>query len=93
MSLPSVSCPPGPLRDGCALTVPANANPEISVADATICEGESAELCAVASDGVTFLWDDGSTDRCIMVSEGGAYCVTVTDDNGCTASDCDNSKM
>ncbi len=39
---------------------------------------------------VTYLWDDpnGSTLNSIVIPGPGTYCVTITDANGCTASDC-----
>jgi uncharacterized repeat protein (TIGR01451 family) len=36
----------------------------------------------------TYLWSNGSTTSQITPSASGNYCVTVTDANGCTATDC-----
>ena len=50
---------------------------------ATICPGESTELCA--SGGSTYSWSTGATGSCISVNASGTYTVTVTDANGCTS--------
>jgi len=34
----------------------------------------------------SYLWNNGSTSRCITVSSQGNYCVTVTNSGGCTGS-------
>lgn len=51
----------------------------------TICEGETTQLCAPYKKGNTYLWANGATTRCINVSAGGTYSVTVTR-NGNSAS-------
>lgn len=50
----------------------------------TICEGEQALLRA--SGGVSYLWDNGSTQAYLSVTTTGTYAVTVTDTRGCSAS-------
>jgi hypothetical protein len=55
---------------------------------ATICPGESTELCA--SGGSTYSWSTGATGSCISVNASGTYTVTVTDANGCTST-CDKT--
>jgi gliding motility-associated-like protein len=40
-----------------------------------------------AGNFVGYVWDDGSNKRTRLVSDTGAYLVTVTDKNGCKASD------
>jgi len=54
-------------------------------ADRNLCEGET-ELLQVAQAGATYLWQDGSTENSLLVSEAGTYTV-VLDLNGCTAQD------
>ena len=49
----------------------------------TICVGGSATL--VASGGVSYLWDDGSTDAERVVNAAGNYSVTVFTSAGCSA--------
>ncbi|OWY21482.1 T9SS C-terminal target domain-containing protein [Sphingobacteriales bacterium UPWRP_1] len=64
------------------LTATANAG-----ADQTICEGGSAVL--TASGGGSYLWSTGATTSSITVSPGTTttYAITVTNANGCEASD------
>ncbi len=54
--------------------------------DAIICDGSSATL--VADGGVSYLWSTGATSASIAVSPttNSTYTVTVTNENGCTAS-------
>ncbi|MFA8437210.1 MAG: hypothetical protein ACEPOZ_22095, partial [Marinifilaceae bacterium] len=54
--------------------------------DRGICYGEVLQLDA-GNLGVSYLWNDGSTNQTLVVSTSGTYSVTVTDANGCTASD------
>jgi Ice-binding-like/Secretion system C-terminal sorting domain len=51
--------------------------------NSSLCLGESIELCAPPSDSSTYLWSNGATTRCITVSVGGKYSVTVTTEDGC----------
>ncbi|MEL7248508.1 MAG: SdrD B-like domain-containing protein, partial [Bacteroidota bacterium] len=61
--------------------------------DQTICEGESAHLVAVASGGEApyhFQWSEGlgsGASKTVSPLVTTTYVVTVTDDNGCTATD------
>lgn len=40
-------------------------------------------------DPVTYLWSNGSTDKNILATSSGKYCLTVTDKNGCSSSACE----
>ncbi len=51
--------------------------------NSTICEGESAQLCAPYGYGYTYLWSTGETSRCISVTTAGTVSLDVTK-NGCT---------
>ena len=54
----------------------------------TICTGDTATLTAEANGGLepyTYLWSNSDTTQAISVTTSGTYTVTVTDDNGCTA--------
>lgn len=51
----------------------------------TVCTGGSASLCAPAGTGYTYIWNNGATSRCITVTTGGAYSVTVSNGSGCTS--------
>ena len=48
-------------------------------------EGQSSNP-AVTS--YTYLWDNGSTGQTLSATNGTTYCVTVTDNSGCSASTC-----
>jgi len=60
----------------------ANAGPDVPV-----CQGSAVVLNA--SGGVTYVWSTGATTSSISVAPGAntTYTVTVTDANGCTATD------
>ncbi|MBI4648503.1 MAG: T9SS type A sorting domain-containing protein [Bacteroidia bacterium] len=58
--------------------------------DIAICTGGTATITATVTGGTspyTYLWNTGCTDMLWHVSAGGTYGLTVTDANGCTASD------
>ena len=51
------------------------------------CHGDA--LILTASLGVSYLWSDGSTTSDITITTSGTYCVTITDQFGCTCVACD----
>jgi gliding motility-associated-like protein len=51
----------------------------------SLCEGDSRQLNAGSFS--SYLWNDGSTQRTLLINNTGTYYVTVADNNGCTASD------
>jgi len=54
--------------------------------DTTACEGDSVIL--IAGEGfVNYFWQDNSTQSEYIATTGGTFWVTVTDINGCTATD------
>jgi gliding motility-associated-like protein len=61
--------------------------------DLVFCEGETVDLTAVSPDAVTYQWLEngasinGASSESITVGDSSLYTVTVTDGNGCTASD------
>jgi hypothetical protein len=78
--------------NGCSVTsapttVTVNANPPTPMITAggptTFCNGGSVTL--TAPGGYTYSWSNGATTQSIVASASGAYRVTVTDANGCTA--------
>ncbi len=52
------------------------------------CDGVVVAIVSGGAGGVTYLWDNGTTDAVNDMLLPGTYCVTVTDANGCTATDC-----
>jgi gliding motility-associated-like protein len=55
--------------------------------DVEVCPGESTVLAAGEQPGNTYLWSTGAASPTLTVSAGGDYAVTVTNADGCTASD------
>jgi len=51
--------------------------------------GGTVTLCANAQGAVSYQWSNSSSTQCIDINQGGIYCVTTTDANGCTGSVCD----
>ncbi|MCR4965534.1 MAG: T9SS type A sorting domain-containing protein [Bacteroidales bacterium] len=73
---------------GCHSTIQANvtqyALPTPSITGSlSICQGSTTTLRA--NGGVTYQWDDGSTQAILTVSNSGTYVVTATGNNGCSA--------
>ena len=67
------------------LTLTVNQLPSPTITGNTnICEGVSTTLAALG--GTSFLWNNGSTEQAINVSNAGVYSVIVTDANGCSNS-------
>lgn len=63
-----------------------NAAPVVDLGnDVTQCGGTST--LDAANSGATYLWNDNTTDQTLVVSSTGNYTVTITDGNGCTATD------
>ena len=52
------------------------------------CDGVVVAIVSGGVRPVTYLWDDGSTNAVNDMLLPGTYCVTVTDANGCTSTDC-----
>lgn len=55
-------------------------------ADLSLC-GEASQVLNAGNTGGSFLWTTGATTPQITVTSSGTYGVTVTNSNGCTASD------
>jgi hypothetical protein len=68
-----------------AINVTVNPTPTAVISPSgatTFCEGSSVNL--VASGGVSYAWNNGSTAATLAASTGGVYTVTVTNAGGCT---------
>ncbi|MCB0705891.1 MAG: T9SS type A sorting domain-containing protein [Saprospiraceae bacterium] len=77
---------------GVCIVVP-NAPPTVQVTTTDVlCAGDmDGTATATAMNGTppySYLWNTGATTQTIVNLGPGTYCVTVTDDSGCTASDC-----
>ena len=60
--------------------------PTVNLQDAQICPGSSVTLDA-GNPGASYLWSTTATTQTINVSTASDFSVTVTDGNGCSASD------
>ncbi|MBI9058426.1 MAG: hypothetical protein JEZ01_11745, partial [Labilibaculum sp.] len=83
--------------NGCSATDDVNAtihaNPTVDLgADQEICSGNSITFDA-GNIGSTYLWSTGETTQTITVSTSGNYSVTITDANGCSATDDANATI
>ncbi|MDE5420513.1 gliding motility-associated C-terminal domain-containing protein, partial [Labilibaculum sp. DW002] len=83
--------------NGCSATDNANAtihaNPTVDlVADQETCAGGTITFDA-GNIGSTYLWSTGETTQTINVSTSGNYSVTITDANGCSATDNANATI
>ena len=83
--------------NGCSAADDANAsihaNPTVNLgADQQTCSGNTITFDA-GNAGSTYLWNTGETTQTITVSTSGNYSVTVTDANGCSASDDANATI
>lgn len=57
--------------------------PSITASEDVICDG--SEITLTASEADNYEWSNGETTASITISAGGTYSVTISDDNGCTA--------
>lgn len=65
-------------------------NPPVSCSVTIQANSSTVGLTAIPTGTAPFsyLWSDGSSGQNLQVNASGQYCVTVTDANGCTATDC-----
>lgn len=59
--------------------------PELTVGDQQVCIGETITLQAIINHDVTFEWNTGEFTSEIKITNEGIYTLTVTDEDGCTA--------
>jgi len=65
--------------------VTAHPLPVVNIRDVSVCPGSHASLDA-GNPGSSYLWSTGETTQSIIISQAGAYSVTVTDIYGCSKS-------
>lgn len=75
--------------NGCSASTSANLlvnpTPVVSISGSpTLCENSTEQL--VATGGLTYQWNTGSTNNAITISTNGIYTVTASNQFGCTAS-------
>lgn len=58
--------------------------PVLSAEDSVFCSGDSTRICS-SNTFDSYLWNTGEISDCIVARQAGAYWLTVTDDNGCSA--------
>ena len=77
----------GATGSGCVV-VTINPLPIVNIEGPTdFCEGDVVTICGpLMAEGC--VWNTGEIGNCIQVFSSGTYCVTVTDENGCTDEDC-----
>ncbi|MBK9109017.1 MAG: T9SS type A sorting domain-containing protein [Saprospiraceae bacterium] len=51
-----------------------------------VCEGQSTQLDA--GNYHKYVWSTGDTSRKVIIDAPGTYCITVSDENNCTGSNC-----
>lgn len=77
-------------KNGCAgsgqATLTTGTNLIFDVQDKNVCDGGNVTLDA-GFPGATYTWSTGETTQTILVSAGGTFSVTVTDNTGCNGSD------
>lgn len=82
----SEGCVSTPTAASNVLTAVVHANPVLSLdKTSTLCTGASRTLDA--GNFASYSWNNGSSDRRITINNLGQYAVTVTDANGCKATD------
>ncbi len=64
----------------------------VTIASDYNCGTGEDDLCAIAAGGTgtySYNWSTGESTQCITVDEDGEVCVTVEDENGCSAEACE----
>lgn len=61
--------------------------PTVAVNDPGLCVGANVDLVATSPNTVSYLWSNAATTATINVNTIGDFIITVTDANGCFASD------
>lgn len=64
-----------------------NLNPNLFLGNDTLICSNGAFILTPGSGFSNYLWQNGSTDSSLLITSGGLYWVTVTNEFGCTATD------
>jgi len=78
--------------NGCTITASTTVNGSVPFtinlgADVTIQQGQTTTINATTSGAISYIWSTGQTTASILVNTAGNYTVTVTNAQGCTATD------
>ncbi len=78
-------------KDNCTVSSSIKVNEPLSIGinlgnDTTVCDGNSV-LIDAGSGYVKYEWNNSESTQTISTKQSGLYTITVTDNNGCTASD------
>ncbi|MBK6836775.1 MAG: PKD domain-containing protein [Bacteroidetes bacterium] len=55
--------------------------------DTSLCAGNSISLLNGSQTGVSYLWNDNSTNTSLLINSSGQYWITATNSNNCIAKD------
>ncbi|REK35272.1 MAG: T9SS C-terminal target domain-containing protein [Bacteroidetes bacterium] len=65
-----------------------NSNPSVNLGPDTVYIFSSSHVLDAGAGFSQYAWTGGSTSQTLNITSSGSYCVTVTDANACTATDC-----
>jgi|GEM_PF-895015 len=71
----------------CSYDITVNPNPVVNLGNDTNVWASANLLLSAQNAGSSYVWSDSSTLQTLLVDQNGTYSVTVTDSNGCSASD------
>jgi hypothetical protein len=97
VGMPGEYCVTVTFADGCVATACDTLGNQDCWAAATSSPGNGDTIYLQATNGPAYLqatsyqWSNGATGQQIFVTQPGNYCVTVTAENGCTATSCVNA--
>jgi gliding motility-associated-like protein len=82
----NASCSSAPIATSNAVTMTVFSDPVVTLDHTnTLCTGGNRQLDA--GNFSSYVWNDGSTGRNLVINTTGTYYVTVTNNNGCKGSD------
>ncbi|MCH2023958.1 MAG: hypothetical protein MK207_15890 [Saprospiraceae bacterium] len=75
-----------PAGSGCAIVASVNVDNNVSTNGGSDGQATVTQTCAIAP--ITYLWSDNQITQTAVGLSAGSYCVTITDANSCTFTDC-----